>query len=241
LLISDESPLRRLPSVLNREQTFFLDGIRYCLEIIDLSYERLQTNLLSITNSFIKKDSQHNYLNFISAFQDAWSFIDSVYRLQGLLKHCPGIKQKAPGMILFYKETITVEDLRHIFQHLNTEMTKFIQKELPVFGVITWLSMFNLDSCHSCVIVAGTLIQKTSHYILNPAGKKISPPVDHITLTAGGYTINLSSVFNKISKLTRSIEEQLREKFKDLPTAGADLSICLELKPNGEVKGQNIP
>jgi hypothetical protein len=238
LLISDESPLRRLPSQLNRHQIFFLDGIRYCLEIIDLLNVRLKSILSQITDSFIKKESKPDHQNFVSAFQDAWSFIDSVYRLRGLLSHCPGIKQKASGIVLFYKETNVVENFRHIFQHLNTEMNKLIQEDLPVFGVISWLSVFDptQKSCYSCTLIAGTLIQRTSHHIINPVGKAIYPPVDYITLTAGGFIINLSSMFQEIMKLTRSFEEQLRDQFKEISPAGADLAICLKITSGDEVK-----
>lgn len=227
MIIKEESPLRRLSSQINRDRVFFLDGIRHCIEIIDLLYGRLEITLTEITNSFILKTKKTHY-NFVSAFQDAWSLIDSVYRLRGLLRHCPGIKQKASGIFLFYKETIIVDKFRNIFQHLNTEMNRLINEDLPVFGVITWICMYEHKSAYSCGLIAGTLIQRTEHHIINPAGKAISPPIDYITLTAGGYTINLSLIFLTISKLTRFLEDNLKNEFGDLSPEGADLSFCIE-------------
>ena len=72
--------------------------------------------------------------------------------------------------------------------------------------------------------------------MLNPAGGSVVKPVDLITLTASGYSICLSDVMREIEALTRAIEEQLSEQFTDLPQAGADLLISMELIPAESTK-----
>jgi hypothetical protein len=66
--------------------------------------------------------------------------------------------------------------------------------------------------------------------LVNPAGKKVSLPVDLITLTASGYSACLSKVMKDIEGLAAELEEQLESQFTDLPPAGADMVICTVLR-----------
>lgn len=229
MLISDDSPLRRLPSELNQKQKFYLDGIRFSIEIIDLAYLRLKQTLYNLSKN-IKSNSKVNHLIFVSAIHDAWSLIDSVYRLRGLIKLCPGIKQKAPGIILFDKNTRDTEPLRHSFQHLNTQINELIKLNLPVWGVITWIAVLDplINSAYSCAIIAGTIFNNQCSQIINPAGKSLGIPIDLITLTAGGHSLCLSKIFDEVNKLTKNLENELTKYFKDLPCAGADLLLFVE-------------
>jgi hypothetical protein len=229
LLISDDSPLRRLPSDLNQKQKFYLDGIRFSIEIIDLTYTRLKETLYNLSNN-IRYNSKTNHLIYLSAIHDVWSLIDSLYRLRGLLQLCPGIKQKSPGMILFYNNIRNVELFRHSIQHLNTQINELIKLNLPVWGIITWTAVLNRtsNSVFSCAIIAGTIFHNQCSQIINPAGKELVIPIDLITLTAGGHSICLSKVFDEINKLTKTLEAELAKRFKDLPCAGADLLLFVE-------------
>lgn len=84
MIISDGSPLRRLPSELDRRQALFLDGIRYSVEMADLAYTRLRQTLFNLAEQRGSGTSLDHWL-FVSAVQDAWSLIDSLHRLRGLL------------------------------------------------------------------------------------------------------------------------------------------------------------
>lgn len=229
MLISDDSPLRRLPSEMNQKQKLYLDGIRFSIEIIDLAYLRLKQILYNLSNN-IKYNSKIDHLIFVSAIHDAWSLIDSVYRLRGLLQRCPGIKKKSPEMILFDKNTRDVEPFRHFFQHLNTQINELIKLNLPVWGVITWIAVLDplSNSAYSCAIIAGTIFNNQCSQIINPAGKSFGIPIDLITLTAGGHSLCLSKIFDEINKLTKSLENELTKHFKELSCAGADLLLFVE-------------
>ena len=37
-MLSDDSPLRRVPAVLEQKQALFIDGIRHAVEIMELAY-----------------------------------------------------------------------------------------------------------------------------------------------------------------------------------------------------------
>jgi hypothetical protein len=240
MIISDESPLRRLPSGLNPKQKLYFDGIRYCIEMADLAYARLRRTLYELTQSFDKPDPEHleperKHWEFVSAIQDIWSIVDSVQRLRKLLRQCPGIKQRSTGMVLFFKSTKQVEPLRNIIQHLETQINELIERDLPVWGVLTWVTVPNPStfSGYTCSLIAGTL-SPGSHLMINPAGKSILPPIDLITLTAGGNEVCLGHIMSEIEALTRSIEDSMRKQFKELPQAGADLLFVAEFTCQAE-------
>jgi hypothetical protein len=230
MIIDRNSPLLRLPPQLNRRQALFLEGIRYSIQMADLSHFRLRENLFKLA---VNCPNNSDHLGFISALQDAWSIVDSVHRLRGLLNHAPGFKQKAPGQKLFILKTAEVEELRNIVQHLNEKIDKtVIPQNVPLMGVLTWLAVINPEQklSKSCALVAGSMYDTQDHKFVNPAGQTISLPVDLITLTASGYSSCLSKIMKYVEALTRELEMQIESQFKDLPSAGADMIICAVIK-----------
>jgi len=230
MLINNDSPLRNLPSQLNRKQTLFLDAIRYSVEITDLSYTRLKKTLIEVVdNQKSGKEITNISLVCVNALSDAWSIIDSVNRLRNLLDQMPNLKKKSPGLINFNKQTRSVEDLRNIFQHLNQEIENIIKVNSNALGVINWIAPLD-ESTRKCYIESlqpGTIFGR-GFPLINPAGKRILYPIDQITLVASDKSVCLSDVMIQIEKLTKSIEGGLRKQTGNLPKAGSDLLILLE-------------
>jgi len=226
IFISDNSPLRRIPLQLNHRQAYFLDGIRYSIEMAGLALFRLRKTLCDLTRNCGKSFSTH--LEFVSAVLDAWSIVDSVDRLRGLLKCDPGIKHWE-GLSIFDKDTSGIRDLRNSIQHINANIDKMISKKLPVMGVLSWITVLDptSKSGFSCSLVAGALFKAIVSPVVNPSGKNIALPVDFITLTAGSCSVCLSDVMRSVEWLMINMEEHLRKQFTDLPRAGADLIACL--------------
>jgi hypothetical protein len=135
MIIEDDSPFHQLPAALNRKQTLFLDGIRYSVEMADLAHSRLQAALLQHTQN-VESASEgatgEHYLH-TAAFQDAWSIVDSLHRLRGLLSQMPGVKQNAPPLQVFRRQTDVVEDLRNGVQHLNHHIDALVAQKLPTW------------------------------------------------------------------------------------------------------------
>lgn len=226
MIIDRNSPLMRIPAQVNRRQILFLDGIRFSIEMADLAYTRLCETLYYLA---INCPNAADHSKFISALQDAWSIVDSVNRLRGLLKHAPGFKQNAPGQNIFIRRTAEVEDLRNVVQHLNEKIDEtVIPQSAPLMGVLSWITVINPEQrqLKTCVLVAGTMYDKQNHAFVNPTEKKISPPVDLITLTASGYSVCLTKVMKYVEALAGELEEQLESQFTNLPPAGADMVIC---------------
>lgn len=234
MIIESNSPLLRIPPQLNRRQTLFLDGIRFSIEMADLAHSRLRETLYYLA---VNCPNAADHLKFISALQDAWSIVDSVHRLRGLLNHAPGFKQKAPGQNLFMRKTAEIEDLRNVVQHLNEKIDRtVIPQQVPLMGVLSWLAVVDPEQrvSKSCALVAGTMYDKQNHAFVNPAGKKVSLPVDLITLTASGHSACLSKVMEYVAALAAELEEQLESQFTDLPPAGADMVMCAVLREADE-------
>jgi len=229
MIIRKASPLRRIPSQLNDEQALFLDAIRYSIEMADASYSRLKRTLLNTT----QKRQRHSILSLytVKALIDAWSIIDTVNRLRELLINMPGITKRAPGRVIFMKNTAKVKSLRNIIQHLNEkkEVENLIQTRSAALGTLTWTvaSDTKPGNIYSCYLRPGTLRTRTTPFPIHT--EKIGLPIDKIKLSIGSETVCLSDIMISLEKLASSIEKNLRGHFQDLPPANIDVLICLEI------------
>jgi hypothetical protein len=235
MIISDNSQLRRLPAELNHKQTLYLDGIRYSIEMADLAHTRLRNTLEILTNNALTDGQSstvsNNHSDVTSAVLDAWSIVDSLYRLRGLLDQAPGFKKKSPALRVVKQNTEATEQLRHAVQHLNQHINRLVSLDLPVWGELSWFVISpDCRSGFSCWLRTGTIFKSMGQPIVNPVGKTIDPPVDLVTLAAHEHSICLSNAMRVVERLTKSIEDQLKEQFSDRPQAGADLLLCAELQ-----------
>jgi hypothetical protein len=237
MIIDNNSPLRQIPTQTNRKQMLFFDGIRYSVEMTDLAHDRLRKTLYEIARSPTAPEP-HSH-DFASAVLDAWSIVDLVHRLRGLLEQAPGVKQKSPALLLFMKKTEGIEKLRNSVQHLNQQIHRIADLNIPVWGALSWVTMFDpeLKSLWTCTLVAGTFFER-SEPLISPLGKEFHPPVDLITLQASNCSVCLSDAVRSVERMTRSLEDYLREQFKGLPHVGRDVLLCGEIIfPKGESSG----
>ena len=229
MIINAESPLRKIPSSLNMKQTLFLDAIRYSVEMSDIAYYRLQNTLLSLTFEHMNNSEAKSQMPSESIILDAWSIIDSIHRLRILLEQLPYLKQKSSGLLSFYKHTEGIEYLRNIMQHINHEVDFLTENKIPVLGSLSWIACPEPDKrLYLCNLQTGTLFKRSVPIIKMP--KSVRIPIDKITLIHK-ESLCLSDVMAQVVKLTASIETQLKKQMGDLPQAGADLLVILEIKP----------
>ena len=234
MIIDEGSPFRRLPSELDRRQALFLDGIRYSVEMADLAHTRLRQTLFDIAKEQ-NRGAQANHWSLVSAVQDAWSVVDSLHRLRGLLDQMPGSKKKGPGLQVFVRTTTGIEDLRNAVQHLNHEIDGLVARNQPVWGSLSWfaaLDPFNNFGA-SCSLITGTLFVKAaSAPMIMPEGE-VDLPVNLIVLSAYGHSLNLSDAMRRVARLIAGMENELKEQFSGYSTAGADLITCVGLQFGG--------
>jgi hypothetical protein len=225
MIIDDNSPFRRVPTQTSRKHMLFYDGIRYSVEMADLAHNRLRETLYEIAQSPYAPDPASH--DFASAVLDAWSIVDLVHRLRSLIEQAPGIKQKSPSLLSFMKKTADVERLRNAVQHLNQQIHKIADLNIPVWGALSWVTLLDpeLRSVWTCTLVAGTFFER-SEPLISPLGKQFHPPVDLITLEASNCSVCLSDAMRSVEQVVRSLEDHLREQFKDLPNMGRDVLLC---------------
>lgn len=90
MILAPGSPLKRLPQ-LNPRQGMFFDAIRLTIEMGDFAMERLYANLVRMTSLGSASGGPVSFA--VEPFLDAWSAVDSIHRLSGLLKKCRASKK----------------------------------------------------------------------------------------------------------------------------------------------------
>lgn len=244
MIIDENSPLRRRPSI-NPEQTLFLDGICYSIEMADLAYCRLRNTLNSMSINCVNRlPSKHIYS--VSAILDAWSIIDSLDRLRGFL-HCAEFVKKdlLPVNDPLTQHFNTVRLLRNSIQHIPQNVNKLIgnNKNHTILGSLSWFIFTDFKKMEGmcCTFTAGTAIQNTKIPMLNPAGKNIESPLDLITLSTSKYSICFSELMKYIKLMAIDIEKQICQQTLGLPKAAADITICLHMRFTDEQKRIDNP
>lgn len=243
MIIKDDSPLRRIPTKLNREQTFFLTGIRYSISMAAYAYARLYESTHRITNNYLQsQDLDRRFPNkdieINLVMIDAWSMIDSVHRLRELLAGMPGLKQKANDLKSFYTNTKQVDDLRHKVQHLRHETKNLAQLNHVVWGTVIWSALESPEAeiFRWFTIYAGSLHSGFRIPPFQPFAKTLFAfPIDHISLNAYNVLVSLTDCYDYIEKITVYLEDLLRRNFQeqlgqDIETDASDLMIAFEFR-----------
>lgn len=237
MILSSESPLRRIPSNLDARQACYLDGIRFAVEMCDVSYNRLIHRLWEVAVTFNAGEALPAYEGAY-ILQDAWSIIDSVHRLRSLLAGMPRLDKGMPTYQLFIRETECATALRNTVQHLREELRDFADRGWPVWGVLTWLALMKEDGTEvqSCLINAGRT-QTGTHPILNPMGRTFVDRVDHVTLQSKEQSVPLSKLYRMTERITRPLEKSLASQFPHSSTDGSGMlvSITFAIPPQEEL------
>ncbi len=233
LLVSDDSPLRNPPCDLPPIQKVAFDGIRYALDMGFLSYQRLQTELHEIGLAHRGGEKLAGFAT--QAFADAWSTVDTLWRLNRLLRQTPGLKH-TPGLEVRLRALKTVEEFRHDFQHLDERFHVAVNTGTPLWGTLSWFWTPD-DPTRGGValtLVTGSLRDGEQH-LLNPLGRAYETPVGLVTLTAFGRELDLSSLAARLPEITRALDLAARKALGTRPPGGADLLIGVEFAFDDEL------
>lgn len=184
-----------------------------------MCYLRLRQTIEQYSALNNKGDTSEDFQNLI--ILDAWSIIDIINRLRILTSQMPGLK-KGEFVTSFQKATKDIEIHRNFVQHLNNEIPKVENTGHSIWGSLSWIYVtpeMNMQKRVNVItIIPGRLAKSKGHPIVNPAGKEIYGPVDHISLSASDTTINLSEMFRvtkKFGERFQSSLEEATEKQKD--------------------------
>jgi hypothetical protein len=216
-LLPEDSPRKNLPSTIDPKQRVVLDGIRYSIEIAELSFNRLFDALLELSK---RPDDPHG--TFVEPFLYAWSFIDATSRMRSLLPFVPEY-ESSPEILCFISETEGIRSLRDNIQHLNDRIDKFAGIKLPPWGAITWFFVVQ-DSplvVRNHIIGAGTLFA-SEHKMVLPIGKLVHPPLDLIRLDADGAEVYLREILDQVKLVSQHLSILFRQQAAEGPQTGSD-------------------
>jgi len=216
MIIEAGSPLRRLPTGMDRAQAHFLDGIRLSIEILDLAHQRLRQTLIAMSD---RSNSLGRGVGVPLAMSDAWTIIDLLHRLSGLLQQVPKLKDRnrCPSFRRLIQDE-SIETLRNAIQHLNQDIRKRSDLGWPVLGVLGWAKFE--DDRQSAVIGmlrAGHMTVNTTP-IVNPLGRMIHDhPIGCIELRIESAVVQISDVMETVKEIAADLEHSLEGTFSQFP------------------------
>lgn len=227
-LVPTDSPLRLVPSSLERRAVLFFDGIRYSLHIFDLAATRLALTLDGLSSGkFVHDDlAQH----FAEGISDAWLMIDSIHRLRELLLQTPGLKKKILELQLFLRRTSAVESLRHFNQHFRTEIDSFTKIGMPLWGTLSW-AYTNPQSgeLENHTIAPGTFF--SGAWVASCTfDKRQGKFLEKVLLHAGPAKLDLAELSLHVEEFVGWYTKWFQQQFPDIDHHGADLHLQFSLK-----------
>ena len=227
VLMSDDSPLRRLPAALHRRQALALDGISVSIDMTMMAYWQLRVALWLHGKASERATSWPLVLQAVTA---AWAIVDDVHRIGVLVRRLPGLK-RGPAVAALLKAADQVEAPRNAVQHLDGEIEELLDSGRPVLGSLSWVNMASPDAKRLSVglLLPGTLAPAHGVPVVNPLGREIEIPVGLATLTAAGVTVCLSHVVAAVERFSGRLERAAEAAFAALPADASNFTARLNL------------
>lgn len=241
MIVSPESPLRRLPQRLNRKAVLFLDGIRLAIEMAETSLDRLGSAFLELSKDGTPPDQVQPLV--VSALLDAWAIVDSTHRLRALLQHMPGLKQGLPELQVFYRHTKNAETLRHFVQHIRERVPSVAERAVPLWGILSWRTKTEPETGRER---GYSIISGTFYPDVRAEGAVFGEPVHatfgFVTLNAGGTIVDLPALIERMKPLVPFFEAFAAPQSVNEPLNGSDQIMVFEMTPiRGEPEASAQP
>lgn len=176
MIISANSIFRLPPTCLVKDQVVVFNSICYSIDICEIAFERLKSNLFSIVFSEQKP-------SFPVVFADAWTIIQNAAIFYKIIR----THFRIPKEDEVFKILREVVSLRNTYEHLDARILEvFIEKELPVFGKLSWYAQGSTDACNGIItsLYSGIYTDKSGIELSpsNPSGISNSELVSQIKL-----------------------------------------------------------
>jgi len=190
-----EAPVPVTPEAL-KKTVFYLDGLRYSFAMANLAARRITATLDVLIS---KRKAAESYEDEItSALLDAWSLVDMCHRARELIRQIPGMSGKSPEVQTFLRATSQIEELRHYVQHFRSEIPNIPLLSNPLWGALSWVDAHDESTCYT--IFSGNLVPgvQAPSLTYDTHEKRF---VARLVLTAGGTTIDLLSIAERLREL----------------------------------------
>lgn len=199
--------MKRLINIEDRKQLFIIDAIRYFFVELIHTFAQIQKGLTDIEKKLNCKEtlSEEETLHIISA---CWRTIDTMFRIWGLLGQVRGLSQKSPELQIFYRKISKVENFRHFYQHLNTEIPNLPEDSGPILGYVSWKSS---DPKLGLTLAVGTIPSNTNLYSV-AYDRTINEMVNETLFVAGTLSIDLNPLPAACEKVRNFFNTWLESK-----------------------------
>lgn len=236
MLVPNESPLKNLPSRLDKRQALLFDGLAHAVDIVGIAYSRLRSTLHEIGEVGVAETELT-----AAVYLDSWSCIDAIDRFRSLLKGYKAggiIPKDDPAFEAFLSVTEPVRKLRNVTDHVAARLDQLVSQNASVMGEISWISQGDGEKWHTWYIRPGIFKDQLKFNLLLPyAGAETETPTGFIHLTAGGVEVNLSAAVKELYIVLAHIETKLHERYKAMGTGYAPMPRYLLAKSELGVEG----
>lgn len=178
-----------------------LEAIAFSANVIDLVYGQLAAILW---------ERDPNSPDFAElSLSDAWSIIDWVDRLDGIVRHCPGLRVASAGVVDLLNATSLVENHRNAFQHPASTLSAVSPSGRSPWGYLCWSRRADPDRPvpFSRVTAVGHLGRDTTTYVVTLTG----PPrwqIDYVSLysSESQAEIGITGQLEALARFSRGLE-----------------------------------
>ncbi|ESU18458.1 hypothetical protein FCR2A7T_29400 [Flavobacterium cauense R2A-7] len=209
-IIDKTSILKNLPLEISRDEILIFDSLRFTLEMIDHSYDKLIESLLKISKGEPDR-------NVPAIFGYGWSIIDNSVRIANICKQLPWENENEILGHLHY-----LKNFRNTYQHLDERIRESLLKtESPFYGVISWVfkdltnQKFNLYQLISGNLVVGPNAKQTVPDLKNSNEEINSILLHTVNKKAELIETDLTKALFNLKKLTNELERRLEEHCKE--------------------------
>lgn len=199
--------MKQLANIESTRHIQIVDALRYSLELERKAFLSIKSALRKIERADDGK-GHPNHSVTLHAFSSAWAVIDTAHRIRGLITQVPGLSQKSPEIQVFVRSTATVEDFRHLYQHLNSVIPKINGMTNPIMGVLSWVSSNPSDSF---TVFLGTGSKETQiHSVSIDTWNNCF--AQNLLFSAGNKDIELDKLHSQCQAVSKFLNAWLKSK-----------------------------
>lgn len=129
-------PLQRRLDI-DVRQAESLEAIAFAANVVDFVYRRLLETLPG--------SPEDGQVPIEGAFADAWTMIDWLHRIDGLVRDCRGVSERSVEVRDFLNGSSLVETHRHLIQHPQRSLAATSESGRSSWGHIAWISNHKLE------------------------------------------------------------------------------------------------
>lgn len=207
LLVPEDSPLRRPPPELSRQQVLFLDGIRYAAEMADVAYQRLFEGLMLLADSPAEPSTR----DIARLMLDAWSIVDAVHRFVDLVSAMPGLAH-GPWLRVLRERCEDLLALRDDIQHQNERAVAVPGQPNQLWGYLSWAAV-DQSGKHTgrwWMVSAGSEYVGDQWLFMGPNTQPFNVPSGRIRLNAFGRRVYLGKCVLATAEVVKHLTDQLK-------------------------------